>query len=370
MTYKAHSPISATFLLALLIGCAGTKADDSGPTSDGGGDQVTVPTVTATVPLDAALDVLLNATVSATFSEDMAGDLLDGAFLVASGDPAVNVAGTVIYAAGAAIFWPAEHFVAGTVYTATVTTDAESALGEPLADDYSWVLTTGLESGPGLPVPLGSAGDFVVLAKSGISSVPASVITGDIGVSPAAATYITGFSLTADASNEFATSPQVVGNVYASDYSAPTPAKLTAAVSDMELAFTDAAGRAPDVTELGAGAIGGMDLPSGVYRWGTGLLIATDLMLTGSATDVWTFQIAQDLTVANGAQVTLAGGALPKNVFWQVAGAVDLGTTSHIEGVILTQTAVTMQTLASINGRLYAQTAIELDSATVTEPAP
>ena len=57
---------------------------------------------------------------------------------------------------------------------------------------------------PGLPVELGDAGDFVILAKSGISTVPGSVVTGDLGLSPAAATYLTGFSLSVDATNTFA----------------------------------------------------------------------------------------------------------------------------------------------------------------------
>ena len=140
----------------------------------------------------------------------------------------------------------------------------------------------------------------------------------------------------------------------------------------MELAFTDAAGRAPDLVELGAGNIGGLTLSPGVYKWGTGLLIptATNVTLSGSDVDVWIFQIAQDLTVANGTNVFLEGGALAKNVFWQVAGAVDVGTTAHMEGVVLTQTAITMQTGSSINGRLLAQTAVTLDASTVVEPAP
>jgi len=223
---------------------------------------------------------------------------------------------------------------------------------------------------PALPVELGTAGDFVVLAKSGISTVPTSAITGDLGISPAAATFITGFSLTVDSTNEFSTSPQITGRVYAADYATPTPSKLTAAVGDMELAFTDAAGRAPDVTELGAGNIGGLTLGRGVYKWGTGLLIPTDVTLTGSATDVWIFQIAQNLTLSGGARVILAGGALAKNVFWQVAGLVELGTTAHCEGVVLTRTSVTLRTGATINGRLLAQTAVDVDSSTIVEPAP
>ena len=101
-----------------------------------------------------------------------------------------------------------------------------------------------------LGVNLSTAGNYAMLAMTGISTVPTSNVTGNLGLSPAAASYITGFSLTADATNVFATSPQVTGKVYASDYMPPTPSNLTTAISDMQLAFTDAAGRAPDVTEL------------------------------------------------------------------------------------------------------------------------
>lgn len=221
-----------------------------------------------------------------------------------------------------------------------------------------------------MPVDLGAASHFAILAKSGISTVPPSAITGDIGTSPAAATFITGFSLIADSTNVFATSTQVTGKVYAADYAPPTPANMTAAIGDMELAFTDAAGRAPDATELGAGNIGGMTLPPGVYKWGTGLLIPTDVTLSGSSTDVWIFQIAQNLTVASGVKVLLTGGALPGNVFWQAAGLIDLGTTAQFQGVVLAQTSITMRTGASINGRVMSQTSVNIDSSTVVIPAP
>jgi len=229
--------------------------------------------------------------------------------------------------------------------------------------------TTGGTTGAPLAVNLGKAADFAILAKSGVSTVPTSAVTGNLGVSPAAATYITGFSLTADATNAFATSPQVTGNIYASDYAPPTPSNLSTAIDDMLLAFTDASGRAPTVTELGAGNIGGMTLIPGVYKWGTGVLIPTDVTLSGGANDVWIFQIAQDLTVSSATNIVLTGGALPKNVFWQVAGVADLGTTSHFEGVILTQTSVTLRTGASIRGRLLAQTAVGIDGSAVVEPA-
>lgn len=224
------------------------------------------------------------------------------------------------------------------------------------------------DGGNATSVNLGTAGSYAILAKSGVSTVPTSAITGNVGLSPAAASYITGFSLTSDSTNVFSTSPQVTGKLFASDYAVPTPSNLTTAVGDMQLAFTDAAGRAPSVTELGAGDIGGMTLTRGVYAWSTGLLIPTDVTLTGAATDVWIFQIAQDLTMSSATKIVLAGGALAKNVVWQVAGAVSIGTTSHFEGVVLSQTSITLQTGASINGRLLAQTAVSIDSSTVVAP--
>jgi uncharacterized protein YjdB len=217
-------------------------------------------------------------------------------------------------------------------------------------------------------VNLGMAGDFVILSKTGISSVPNSVITGDIGVSPIADTAITGFSLTLDATNQFSLSDQVTGRVYAATYTSPTPSNLTTAVSDMETAYTDAAGRAVNFTELHSGDLSGKTLVPGVYKWGTGVLINSDVTLNGGPNDVWIFQIGEGITQANGTRITLTGGAKAENIFWQVAESVSIGTGSHFEGIILSKTNITMGTNASINGRLLAQTAVTLDASTVVAP--
>jgi hypothetical protein len=237
-----------------------------------------------------------------------------------------------------------------------------------VAGEADAATTQPVTSGAALPVDLGMAGGFVILAESGISTVPPSAVTGNLGVSPAAASYITGFSLTADATNVFSTSRQVTGRVYAADYATPTPSRMTAAIADMKLAFTDAAGRHPDVTELGAGNIGGMTLAPGVYKWGTGLVIPKDVTLAGSSTAVWIFQVAQGLTVSSASRIVLADGALARNVLWQVGGRVDVGTTAHFEGIVLTGTSIALQTGASINGRLLAQTAVTIDGSTLVEP--
>lgn len=228
---------------------------------------------------------------------------------------------------------------------------------------------TGGANGHGpAPVMLGPSSTYAILAKTGISTVPTSAITGDIGVSPAAATYITGFSLSLGAGAAFATSPQVSGGVYAPGYAAPTPANLTAAIGAMQTAYTDAAGRTlPDHVELAAGNIGGLTLPAGLYKWSNTVTIPTNVTLSGSANDVWIFQIAGGLTQASGKRVILTGGALPANVYWQVAGTVTVGTTARIVGQVMSQTAITMGTGSHANGRLFAQTAVSLASSTVVK---
>ena len=146
---------------------------------------------------------------------------------------------------------------------------------------------------PPRAVDLGAAAGFTILAKSGVSTVPQSIITGDVGVSPIAQGALTGFSITLDPSGEFATSTQVTGKMYAADFGAPTPAKLTAAVLDMEAAYADAAGRLdPNFVELHAGILGGKTLKPGVYKYATGVGISNDCTLLGNATDRWIFQIA------------------------------------------------------------------------------
>jgi hypothetical protein len=331
----------------------------------------TIPTVISTIPIDLGV-LALNGSVHATFSEPMDRlTLTSSTFLVTSSPGAVVVPGTVTYSNSRATFRPTGNLASNGSFTATITSGAKSAYGVGLAANKTWTFTTGKTIAAGEPVDLGTAENFVILAKSGISTVPTSAVTGNIGVSPAAATSITQFSLIADSTNQFARSTQVVGKVYAANYAVPTPANLTAAVGDMELALTDAAGRAPDVTGLGAGMIGnGMTLAPGVYKWSTGLLIPTSISLAGDDTAVWIFQIAGNLTVSNGVQITLSGGALPKNVFWQVSGQATFGTTSHLEGVVLCQTMIAMQTGSSINGRLLAQTAVTIASSAVTQPAP
>ncbi len=216
-------------------------------------------------------------------------------------------------------------------------------------------------------VPLGTASNYAIVAKSEISNVPTSRVTGDLALSPAAASYITGFSLTRAGTSW--KSAQVVGKVFAANNDPPTPALLTTAVGDMQTAYTDAAGRkSPDFLNLEAGTIGGLTLEPGLYRWTSTVTIPTDVTLAGGANDVWIFQVTGDLKLSTAKAMILEGEAAPANIFWQVAGSVDLAANSHAEGIMLCKTAIKLQTGATINGRLLAQTAVNIAGATITAP--
>ena len=234
----------------------------------------------------------------------------------------------------------------------------------------AFVMSAVMAAGPS-SVNLGTAGDFAVLAKTGSSTTGTTAIVGDIGVSPAAATYITGFGLIMDASGAFSKSTLVTGNIYASDYTVPTPTKMTTAIGDMQTAYTDAANRKlPDHTELYAGDLTGKTLTPGLYNWSTGVTVsAGGATISGTSSDVWIFQVAGNLELASGAMITLSGGAKASNIFWQVAGQVTLGTTAAMKGIILCQTAIVMSTGATLSGRALAQTAVTLDANAVTKPA-
>ena len=214
------------------------------------------------------------------------------------------------------------------------------------------------------PVDLGDAGGFAILSQTGITNVYRSKIVGDVGTSP-----ITGAALLLKCK-------EITGDVYTVDAAGPLPCSttdatfLTSATGDMGFAYDDAAGRVlPDFTDLGAGEIGGMTLEPGLYKWTSGLSISTDVTLDGGPDDVWIFQVAGTLNQAGNAEVILTGGALAENIIWQVAGSVTLGTYSHFEGVVLGKTLIAVNTKASVNGRLLAQTAVTLQKNAITAPA-
>jgi hypothetical protein len=230
-------------------------------------------------------------------------------------------------------------------------------------------------------VDIGSAENYVILTKTGISTVPDSFITGDIGVSPIAATAMTGFDLIMDSGREHSTSSQLhgTGMAFASDYAAPIGTQLTTAVSAMETAYTNAEGR--DNTDgarknIGGGILGGIyggatgKLTPGVYTFGTDVQIADDIHFegTGASDDVFIIQMTGSLLQAANTKVVLSNGASADNIFWQVAGNVVVGAGADMQGVLLVKTDVTFKTGSSLSGRVLAQTRCNLDMTTVAAP--
>jgi hypothetical protein len=377
-TFTPNAPLEASSVHTATIAAGaltltGLPLQDSRTWSFTTGTEAdtTPPTVTSNSPLTFATDVPLNSKVSATFSEAMTSSTITtSSFTVMRGTAFVT--GTVSYGPGTtATFTPTALMTASSVHTAIVSIDVQDLQGNAMTANHVWTFTTGSVTAQGpATVGLGAAGNYAILAKSGVSTVPTSAVTGDIGLSPAAASFLTGFSPVADSTNVFSTSSQVTGQLFASNYAVPTPSNLTTAVSNMEGAYTDAASRPdPDHLELGGGSIGGMTLAPGLYKWTSTLSIPTSVTLNGGAADVWIFQTTGNLTQASGTTVTLSGGALAKNIFWQVAGVVTIGGTAHFEGIILCQTEVTLVTGATLNGRILAQTQVALQQATVTEPS-
>jgi hypothetical protein len=215
-------------------------------------------------------------------------------------------------------------------------------------------------------VYLGAATPYIILSKTGVSTTGATHVQGNIGVSPIAATAVTGFGLKR-AAPTYSTSSLVTGRIFAANYAAPTPAHLTSAISAMQTAYNSAAGRKnPNKIELGAGNIGGLTIKPGLYKWSSNVKIQSNVTLSGDENGIWIFQIAGTLNVASGKRVILAGGALDKNITWQVAGATTLGTTAVLHGTVLDKTAIVLKTGAKLYGKALAQTAVTLDDSLVT----
>lgn len=243
--------------------------------------------------------------------------------------------------------------------------------------------STGVDDGDEVIIPiqtanqetinLRTAGDYVILAGSEISNIPTSAITGHIGLSPAAGSMITGFSMVYTTGDPYATSSQVTGNLYASDYGTPTPSTMTTAKGDLTTAYNDAAGRTSNNIVLLSGNLGGLTLTPGLYKSSGSLEISSgDLTFDakGNANAVFIIQIASTLTTSSDRKVILAGSAKASNIFWQVGTSATLGTTSVMKGTIMADQSIAVNTGASVEGRLLARiAAVTIEGNTVVTPA-
>ena len=215
-------------------------------------------------------------------------------------------------------------------------------------------------------INLGYSSNFIVLAGSLISNVPTSALTGNIGLSPAAGSEITGFG-----GNE------ITGTTYTVDATGPTGSVtdatgLTTAKGDLTSAYNDAAGRTSTDMVLLAGNIGGLTLTPGLYKSKGSLEISfgdVTFDALGNSSAVFIIQIASTLTRTSGRKIILSGGAQASNIYWQVGTSATLGTTSVFKGTIMADQSISVNTGASIEGRLLARiAAITLEGNTIVAP--
>jgi hypothetical protein len=349
--------MASLFLATFMIACDSSTSADVDPDA---------PVIFSTSPMNNEDDVERNKVVEIVFDQAMDATTINNTTITLQhGSEMVN--GTVDYSGTTARFTPENVLAAQTEYKATVSAGAKNTSDFAIENDHEWSFTTGGSSEQLEAVELGTAGNYVILANSAINNSPTSAFTGDLGLSPMAESFITGFSQSPETGHS--TSDQVTGRIYAADMADPTPSNLTTAVENMITAYDEAAGRtAPDFVELYTGEIGSKTLTPGLYKWSNTVLITDDVIFSGDENDVWILQVAENITMGSDVNIILSGGAQARNIFWQVAGEVTIGTNSHFEGIILSMTGVTLNTSASFNGRIFAQTAAIFDTNTVVEP--
>lgn len=189
------------------------------------------------------------------------------------------------------------------------------------------------------PIAMGAAANIAILAGTAVSSTGATVITGDLGLSPG--TSVGGFP------------PGILNGTLHINDAIATQAKM-----DLTAAYNNAAGRtATDIVTL-SGNIGGLTLTPGLYKSTSSLAISSgDLTFDakGNANAVFIIQIASSLTTTSGRKVFLAGGASAANIFWQVGSSATFGTTSAFKGTVMAMQSITFNTGATLNGKALAR---------------
>lgn len=311
---------------------------------------ITAPKVITTDPADNATSVALNKTITANFSVAMDPLTINAnSFTLKNGTTIVP--GVVTYSGTTLSFNPTSALIAGTIYTATINTEAKNLAGVSLANNYAWEFNTN-SAIVGNTVNLGSAERFGILSGVGVSNNAgfSEIRNMDVGISPGVRSSITGFP------------PAIIvnGAIYASDDIAPLgiAAMLTQAKLDLTNAYLFAEGASYSAPITVSGDQGGKTLVAGIYKSTSTLLVQSgDLTLSGSATDVWIFQVASAFTTIGGAggNIKLTGGALAKNVFWQTGSSATIGDYTSFEGNILALQSITMGSHATAKGRMLAR---------------
>ena len=206
-----------------------------------------------------------------------------------------------------------------------------------------------------LPVNLGSAGNYAVIAYSTITnsstvSDQTSITGGNVGLSPGTAE--TGF----------------VTGTYVATFDNTDAA---AAKADLSTAYTSAAG-------LLLPAVLPTDLSNITFTPGLYSTASTVTLNSGKVTldgqgdpnAVFIFQIGSTFNAAGGTQVVLINGASPANVFWQVGTSATIGGAAQWQGNVMAYASISFGTDATLQGRALAENgAVTLLSNTITVPA-
>jgi hypothetical protein len=318
------------------------------------------PTVISTDPANNATGVAVNKVIAATFSVPMDQTTITAStFTLKQGTMAVS--GAVTYSGSTASFTPSSNLLASTVYTATITTGAKNVAGISLVNNYVWSFTTAINAN--LPV-LGSAARFGAFGgNAGITNQGLNTIINNGGIgTTAASTLVTGFhdGLTGDVYTE---TPLNVGDVTGGIFTAPpapgTATSMTIAqngLNDAQTAYNSISPASkPGGIDPGAGELGGLTLPPGVYKSASGTFKISNGDLTldaqGDPNAVWIFQTAAGLTVGiagpTGARnVKLINGGQPNNVYWYVGSAATINAAGGgiMVGNIIAYSGVTFST--------------------------
>ena len=357
----------------------------TGATSD-----VVPPTVISTDPINAATSVPLNKKVSATFSEVMRSSTINNTtFLLRQGT--TSITGVVTYSGTTALFSPSSNLLPGLTYTATITTGARDLANNALVANYVWTFSTGTSfNGPNLgsAAIYGVFGGSAGITNQGLNTMINNGSIGTTGVS----TMITGLHdmTTGDIYTE---TPLNKGGVSGRIYTAPplpgtatSFAIATQGLIDATIAYNSISPASqPGGTDPGAGELGGLTLPPGIYKSASGTFNITNGPLTldamGNPNAVWIFQTAAGLTVgiagpAGARSVNMINGGLPGNVFWYVGSAATINAAGGgiMTGTIIASAGVTFSTADNavqtvLNGRaLSLNASVTLVNTTINVP--
>jgi len=345
----------SALLLAILAAGCGDSDKNAGVGNPG--SPLTAPSVEApsVLPPNGSSGICPNAVVTAVFSKAMNPATINTSTftLTSSGG---SVTGNVTYdpTTDTATFTPASPGLAlNTTYTATITTGAADTFGNKLAANFTWSFMTATAA-CNSPVPLLTAGNFKILAGSTVTNTGGTTIAGgDLGLSPG--TSVTGFP------------PGTLISPAVMHVTDPTAAQ---AQLDLTAAYNFAAGIVLPAPAVLPGNLTGLTLTAGTYKTSSSTGITTgSVTLTGSASDVFVFQIGSTLTTGTNTSVVLSGGVLASNVFWQVGSSATLGVGSTFKGTIMALTSITLDNGASLQGRALARNgAVTLDTNTITDP--